>query len=407
MSRRDILGRVVNLSRRHGYVYSSGHLRPSMGVKGCFDYGPLGVELKRNLLNEWWSEMVSSQEHVVGVDNATFQSSTVAQSSSSPGQNGTSTSQHNLSVRLHEGNGEACLQSSLHDGLFSHYFNTLCLLNRRLPFGLAQVGPCFNRSSSSQEHDTFIFNGLQTSEMSMQFFSTPKTSNLSFNTWHRDRLSWWRKFAGIPSDFTATDIKTTGHVQSTEIQYKFPWGVDTIERISNHGSVPVEQMQASFKTDMQGKDGRKSVIPHMIETTASLEGGLLAYLVDGYQEKQRTDTRGQSVSREILRLHLRLAPLKVIVLPLRGTKELRELSDYLGKEFRKAGVNVRSIVEVSPSLENYYTMFDEMGVPFTILLNENTLKSGILRVRQRDTTLMQQLHITEVRDMILRHLEAD
>nr|XP_054762782.1 DNA polymerase subunit gamma-2, mitochondrial-like [Lytechinus pictus] len=405
MSSRDVLGRVISLSSRHGYVYSSGQLRPTIGIKGCFDYGPLGVELRRNLVNEWWSEMVSSQEHVVGVENSVLQGSRATQISPSPGHSGTTS--HHLNVRFHDDEEEAWLQSSLHDGLFSHYFNTLCLLNRRLPFGLAQVGPCFNRPSASQGIDTFIFNGLQTSEMSMQFFSTPKTSNLWFNTWHRDRLSWWRKFAGIPSDFTATDITTSEHVQSAEIQYKFPWGVDTIERISNHGSVPVEQMQDLFKTDMQGKDGRKSVIPHTIETSASLEGGLLSYLVDGYQEKQRTDTRGQSVSREILRLHLRLAPLKVIILPLRGTKELRELSDYLGKEFRKASINVRSIIEVSPSLENYYTMFDEMGVPFTILLNENTLKSGILRVRNRDTTLMQQLHITEVRDMILRHLEAD
>ncbi|XP_072168000.1 DNA polymerase subunit gamma-2, mitochondrial-like [Diadema setosum] len=412
MGKEDILKRIISLSSRHGYIYGSKQLNPA-GVGSCYDYGPLGVELRSNLINEWWTEIVRSREHIVGVQNAILQRmpSIDRQENLHDNVDG-SPLFPSLQVRCVEPGekveGETCLQRDLHQGTFAHFSNTLSLLHRRLPFGLAQIGPCFrSRPSSDGDSSRFIFSAVERTEMALHFFSTPKTSTLWFDTWQKERLLWWRKFAGVPSGFTATDIKTAGHVQWAEIQFTFPWGVDTIERIANHGSTPVERLQAESKADLQGKDGRKMVIPHLIETTSSLEAGLLALLLDAYQEKSRTDTRGKAVVREILRLHLRLAPLKVVVLPLRGTRELRELCDYLGKEFRKAGINIRCILEMAPSLENYYTMFDEMGVPFTILLNENTVKTGIVRVRNRDTTLMQQLHITEVRGMIQRHLEAD
>ncbi|XP_022089384.1 DNA polymerase subunit gamma-2, mitochondrial-like isoform X2 [Acanthaster planci] len=297
------------------------------------------------------------------------------------------------------------------NGSLAQYHNTLQLVNRRLPFGHAQIGKCFKQTNLSDQladenEDRYIFNVPEFTQMMVQFFCSPRTADRWMIDWQRDRLQWWRKFSGAPSSFQMSETKQSDLLRTTNIQFQFPWGMETIERISNRGSSELEIPQREKGQDMHGRDGRKSVLPQVIEMVCGLERGILALLLDSYQEKEKIYTKAQINQRQVLRLHVRLAPIKVAVLPIKGTKEIVEVCDYLAKELRKQNISCHRVNELSPAIGHNVSRFDEMGIPFVVLLSENTLKTGMVRLRHRDTTVMQQLHITEVRETFQNHLEA-
>ncbi|XP_071797022.1 DNA polymerase subunit gamma-2, mitochondrial-like [Asterias amurensis] len=418
----NLLQKLMTLCSHHGYIYQSADLMRS-GVKGCYDYGPMGSALRRNILNEWWTSVVLSEESMFGVDSSQLQTTHDTNSANNLAVEFNRSPLHdptNQDTRLQEtpkdesrtsakmGEKVDCvLRNAYFQGTFSHYYNTLRLNNGRLPFGLAQLGRCFRRLHQSEntnrpDENKFIFDLPEFTQMTAQFYCSPKTADRCMIDWQRDRLQWWRKFSGAPSSFQMSETKQSDTLRTTDIQFHFPWGVDTIERISNRGGSDLEQLQHETGEDLQGRDGRKMVLPHVIEMVGGLERGMMALLLDAFQEKEKRDDL-----KRILRLHVKLAPVKAAVLPIRGTKELTELCEYLARELRKKSISCHRVGEVSPVISQHLTRFDEMGVPFVILLNENTLKTGVVRLRYRDTSVMQQLHITEVKECIERHLEAE
>ncbi|XP_038064582.1 DNA polymerase subunit gamma-2, mitochondrial-like isoform X2 [Patiria miniata] len=413
-----LLQKLIGLCSRYGYIHPSCDLGRS-GVKGCYDYGPLGTLLRRNIQNEWWTSVVSSQEDMFGIESSQLQQTSIRNTNQSENSSDDINDHRRLSVipssdemQTQGENLNWTLRDSLNQGTISQYYNTLQLVSRRLPFGLAQIGQCFRRTGQSEsltddDHDRYIFDLPEFTQMTAQFYCSPKTADRWMIDWQRDRIQWWRKFSGAPSSFQMSETKQSELLRTTDIQFQFPWGVETIERISNRGSGELERLQKETGVDFHGREGRKNVLPQVVEMACGLERGILALLLDAYQEKERTDSKGQKINhRMVLRLHVKLAPIKVAVLPIKGTKEIIEICEYLAKELRKGSISCHRVNELGPVIGQHVARFDEMGIPFVVLLSDKTLKTGVVRMRHRDTMITQQLHITEVRETIERHLEA-
>ncbi|XP_077980683.1 DNA polymerase subunit gamma-2, mitochondrial-like [Glandiceps talaboti] len=399
------LEKLISLCSRHGFVYSTAEI-PGKILAGSYVYGPLGTELRRNLQQQWWTSMVTSQDLIYGVDSSQLiydksGGDNGMLSISNPYQNNSANDQSSTA-----GDYQLYLQSSCHKGILYQYPAALKLLSYKLPFGLAEIGHCFRKNINNDNMDKFILNLPEFTQMSMQFFSPAKIATKWMDTWQRQRIIWWRKFAGNSSKFHLTDIKQSESQQTVEVQYEFPWGVDSIERITNRGDADLLELQKETGISVQGKFGRRTVTPVVIETTAGLDRGILAYLLDAHQEKERSD-KGKLRTRQLLRFHTRIAPFKVAVVPVKNTRDLREISEHLARDLRKAGVNTLYVCEPQTSLEQQFIRFDEMGVPFTVVINEKTLKNGIIAMRNRDTTLKEQLHITEVTTLLLRNLAVE
>ncbi|XP_035694760.1 DNA polymerase subunit gamma-2, mitochondrial-like isoform X2 [Branchiostoma floridae] len=358
----SVLEALVRLCKAHGYVYAV-----ETAGQTVYNFGPLGAELRRNLLAEWWQSIVTTQDNVFGIENALYKSL--------PAQD---------AHRLYGETVEEAMQTvrpqfsqSLHHGVLSHYHSSLQLLNNKLPFGLAEVGRCFARTAAHEER--FLYSAREMTAMSMLFFVPPKKSGAWFDLYQRQRMQWWRKFASSPSSFSVVDTETDMTYPTVNIQFTFPWGVDTVERISLRYDSDLLDLEKKTGLSYQGKDGRKTVVPHVLEMETYLERACLTYLLDGLT---------QINSRQMLRLHCRLAPYKVAVLPGRGTEsQLREITDYIARDLRTAGIPCWYSADPQHSNEQQHARYDEMGVPFSVAVNENTIKTGITLVRNRDTTV--------------------
>ncbi|XP_066291138.1 DNA polymerase subunit gamma-2, mitochondrial-like isoform X1 [Branchiostoma lanceolatum] len=376
---------LVALCKAHGYVYAV----ETAGAT-VYNFGSLGAELRRNLQAEWWQSMVTTQDNVFGIENAICQSS--PQDAHRPS---------NEAVEEAMQTGYYHCPQSLQHGVLSHYHSSLQLLNNKLPFGLAEMGRCFPRTAAEEER--FLYSAREMTAMSMLFFVPPKKSGVWFDLYQRQRMQWWRKFASSPSSFSVVDTSDADNTYPmVNIQFAFPWGVDTVERIALRDDSDLLDLERKTGMSCQGKDGRKTVVPHVVEMETYLEWACLAYLLDGLTEVKRTET-----VQKILRLHCRLAPYKVAVLPGRGTEsQLREITDYIARDLRTAGIPCWYSADPQCSNEQQYTWYDEMGVPFSVAVNENTIKTGITLVRNRDTTIKEQVHISQLQLMLLRYMQA-
>ncbi|XP_071954103.1 DNA polymerase subunit gamma-2, mitochondrial-like [Antedon mediterranea] len=393
---KDQLRKVLALCKYHGIFQQANQLTSSI-VTGCYDYGPLGSDIKRNIENEWWQSVVTAKEYMFGVECASLHGTR-------PG------SIHQVKVApLQSDNSEpntphenSFVQSSFSNSLCRHYPQTLQLVNKKLPFGIANVGRCY-QTVDSTDSSKIIYRMPEFTEMSVNFFTPPKESSQWLYSWQKERLQWWRKFSGTPSLFS---VSVQEDAKAADIMFQFPWGVEVIERIANRGSKILEDIYKDTKKNIQGKFKKRFVTPNIIEIVAGLDAGVFAYLVEAVQQKQIKDSNGKTISRKILRLHRRLAPIKVAVVPSKPDREIKELAEYLSKEFCQAGIKVFHIGETPISLDKEFFRFDEMGIPFIVVIDKETLKTGVTEIRNRDTTLKQQVHITGVKDIIQKHLNA-
>lgn len=341
--------------------------------------------------------MVTQQQHVVGIEKSPSFKEEISSPPDTSGNSNDDTTQdnpHTSFLESHPTAGEGPVSSDI----LLHYENLLQLSERKLPVGLAQV--VFSSRKREFNPDRFIFQPHMCTYLSLYFFCAPKDASRWQDSWHRVRLQWWRKFSGTPSAFSSTDVKSENGKQIVEVKYPFPWGEDVIERVTNYGSKPIEELEEKRKSFLKGKDGRKLVLPHVITSVGILEGGMLAYLLEAYQSAIVPSQKGKR-RRQFMRLNTSLCPVKVAIVKMEETDEIQEVSDILAKEFRTADINVLQVVSMasSPSAKAFERL-DQMGVPFAVLLSDTTVKSGVVKIRNRDTTLLQEMHISQVRQIL-------
>ncbi|CAJ1053647.1 DNA polymerase subunit gamma-2%2C mitochondrial isoform X4 [Xyrichtys novacula] len=297
------------------------------------------------------------------------------------------------------------IQSSFSTGALEQLVPSLELVNRKLPFGLAETGQCFQPSNGS---------GCPTevTQTSLVWFCSARTSSQWLDHWTRQRLKWWRKFALSPSNFSSSDVPVEemdeGMSRGVRIIYSFPWGQEPLETLWNRGDNELLQVHKGAKSKLQCRDGRKS-IPHVVSVTANMDRGVMAFLSNSLQQLKKGDSKQKLQQRMVLKLHPGLAPIKVALDIGRGaTVELRQICEKLLQEFMEAKISTwPGYLETLPtSVEQLNAKYDEMGVLFSVVVSENTLESGLLQVRSRDTTIKEIMHISEVKKFLSRYISA-
>ncbi|XP_031208086.1 DNA polymerase subunit gamma-2, mitochondrial isoform X3 [Mastomys coucha] len=329
---------LVDLCRRRHFLSGTApQLSTAALLSGCHSgFGPLGVELRKNLASQWWSSMVVFREQVFAVDS------------------------------LHQQPG------------------------------------------SSQPGDSAFRVGEKT-EASLVWFTPTRTSSQWLDFWLRHRLLWWRKFAMSPSNFSSADCQDESGRKGSKLYYSFPWGKEPVETLWNLGDQELLNMYPGNVSAIQGRDGRKNVVPCVLSVSGDLDLGTLAYLYDSFQLAENSFARKKSLQRKVLKLHPCLAPIKVALDVGKGPMvELRQVCQGLLNELLENGISVWPGYSetVHSSLEQLHSKYDEMSILFTVLITETTLENGLIQLRSRDTTMKEMMHISKLRDFLVRYLAS-
>ncbi|OCT60848.1 hypothetical protein XELAEV_18046870mg [Xenopus laevis] len=328
------------------------HRRDCVWCSKCHILGPLGVELKRNLVSQWWNSVVLYREQVLGIDTLHHLAICTHHLKELP--------RDQLDTWLEDPAGElGVLRHELLYGSLLEYVPSMELLNKKLLFGLAEIGKCFHSVQKEGSKGTVHPRIGERTVAFLVWFSSPKSSGQWQEYWLRQRLQWWQKglmLGESPSGFRCNDFQDEQGGKRYMIQYEFPWGRETIETLCNLDDSALLQMHSGCTTKLQ--------VAYFID--GDLDRGILAYLSDALQQMEGPPLRGQYHQREILKLHPTL----------------------------------------HGSLEQRYTKYDEMGVLFTVLVIESMLENGLIQVYSRDTTLKETIHVSKVKDFLVRYIAA-
>uniref|UniRef100_A0A5F9CG00 DNA polymerase subunit gamma-2 n=1 Tax=Oryctolagus cuniculus TaxID=9986 RepID=A0A5F9CG00_RABIT len=389
-------------------------------LSGCHPgFGPLGVELRKNLAAEWWSSVVAFREQVFPVD--------ARHQEPGPGPPGRGAlrlvpatlreilqdkelSKEELVAFLENLlSASGKLRDSLLHGALEHYVSGLDLVNKRLPYGLAQIGVCFHPVADTEQIPAGTKRLGEKTEASLVWFTSARTSSQWLDFWLRHRLLWWRKFATSPSNFSSSDCQDEKGRKGSKLYYSFPWGKEPIETLWNLGDEELLHMYPGDVSKLHGRDGRKNVVPCVLSVSGDLDRGVLAYLHDSFQLTENSFTRRKHLHRKVLKLHPCLTPIKVALDVGRGpTVELRQVCQGLFKELLESGISVWPgyLETVQSSLEQLYSKYDEMGILFTVLLTESTLENGLVHLRSRDTTMREMMHVSKLKDFLIKYISS-
>ncbi|XP_038632410.1 DNA polymerase subunit gamma-2, mitochondrial isoform X2 [Scyliorhinus canicula] len=389
-------------------------------INGWYNYGHLGMELKKNLASEWWDSVVLSKEQVFGVmtphtlmgsqcsDNRSV--SLIETAALKVLLNNNDLTKEEIVALLKDSLEESIiLRSNLLQGAIQEYTRSLNLVNRKLPFGLAEIGVCYQPFPIGK-YPT-VCNAVRTRELDMAslvWFSSPRTSGQWLDYWVRQRLLWWRKFAKNPSSFTAGDFQDIDGTKGSALYFSFPWGKEPIEKLLNLGDKELVLEHHGNKTNLKGRDGRKTVVPHVLSVSGNLDRGVMAFLFDSLQLTEKVDSKLRDNQKKVLKLHPGLAPVKVGLEMGKGpTVELRQVCEGLFREMLEKRITVWPgyLETMHTSLEHLIMKYDEMGVIFTIVINDTTLESGLVQLRNRDTAMKELAHISEVRDFLTKYIQ--
>ncbi|KAK7112094.1 DNA polymerase subunit gamma-2, mitochondrial-like isoform X2 [Littorina saxatilis] len=398
--------RFLQLLVNRGFVEES-LININGSQKKLFRFGPLGSLLRRNILKQWWDAVVLEQPNAFCVENTPL---VPVDELLMPDK---------TSEKLHLLKGTS-LRSSLSHDCSAAYLSALKLTNGQLPVSVASSGQCFHGTAdeigSNADGDKLLKNGLSETQLLLQNYSPPVNVAQVFDYWLRSRLRWWRQFSSNPSKFnssTSSDSKSKTSEESSSqaaINYSFPWGAEAVETICNHGDIAVRQLEATSGVSHQGKYHQKTFYPHLIECQTSIEQCMAVFLTDAYREhevKRKGATKNQEDVRLALHLHPLLSPYQV-TMSVTGSRlrEVRVLAEHVAKELRDAGISVFTSPPNSDSMESQYRRNDELGVPYTVVMSDQTLDTGVITVRGRDTRLKQQQHVSKLQSILLQSIGA-
>lgn len=405
--------------RRHFVSGTKQQISRDALLSGCHSgFGPLGLELRKNLATEWWSSVVVFREQVFPVDALHVESGPSLPGDSDFRLVSAETLREILQDKelskeqlvsflenLLKTSGK--LRENLLHGALEHYVNCLDLVNKRLPYGLAQIGVCFH-PASKQTADG-VKRMSEKTEASLVWFTSTRTASQWLDFWLRHRLLWWRKFAVSPSNFSSSDCQDEEGRRGNRVYYHFPWGKEPIETLWNLGEQELLRMYPGNVSQLHGRDGRKNVVPSVLSINGDLDRGMLAYLYDSFQLTENSFTRKKNLHRKVLKLHPCLAPIKVALDVGRGPAvELRQVCQGLFNELLENGISVWPgyLETAQSSLEQLYSKYDEMGILFTVLITEATLENGLIQLRSRDTTMKEMMHVSKVKDFLAKYISS-
>ena len=299
-------------------------------------------------------------------------------------------------------NSAVYLRPETAQAMFVQFLNCQQSMSMKIPFGIAQMGKSF-RNEITVEH--FIFRSCEFEQMEMEFFVEPGSQKEWLENWRDIRMEWWKSFANHPEKFRyrSHEKDELAHYADAcyDIEYEYPWGFDELEGVASrtdydlnkhaeHSGAKLSYFDQQKQDPETGKNGWRYT-PYVIEPAAGATRGLLVYLLDAYHEETVPDADGNESSRVVLKLHSRLAPIKVAVLPLVKKDGLPEIAREMVSNFFKAGINAR--YDEQHSIGKRYRRHDEAGTPYCITIDGQTREDRTITIRNRDT--MEQERITQ------------
>jgi len=422
--------KIVSLCRRRGFIFPSSEIYG--GLSSCWDYGPLGVELKRNIKQAWWRAVVQERDDMVGLDASilmhpqTWEASghlkgfadplveckschlrwrsEDLQGDSCPSCGGELTEPHlfNLMFKtfigpIEEQASVVYLRPETAQGMFVNFENVVNTTRKRLPFGIAQIGKAFRNEVTT---GNFIFRCREFEQMEIEFFVRPETDKQWFDYWIEERINWYVKL-GIKRE----NLRLRQHTEEElahyarecyDIDYLYPMGWAELEGIANRGDFDLVQHASSSGKSLtyHDEETKQHIIPYIIEPSAGVDRTALALLCDAYGEEQ---VEGET--RVLLHFHPDLAPIKVAVLPLSRRESLVSLTKQIYADLRQHWmVNY----DDAQSIGRRYRRQDEIGTPFCVTVDFQSLEDNQATIRERDSMNQIRVPIAELR----RTLEA-
>lgn len=482
----DVMAALVGLSKRRGFIFQSSEIYG--GLNGCWDYGPLGVELLNNLKQSWWRAMTyrpdiegldasilmhpkvweasghvasfsdpmvdcksckaryrldvlleelslknkkkvlralfpgefEGQQKDAQIEDAfsarmadeQIAARAIAEQVTCPGcgqASFTEARQFNLMFKTHVGpledsNAVVYLRPETAQGIFVNFLNVLNSSRQKLPFGIAQIGKAFRNEINTRN---FLFRTREFEQMEMQYFVKPGEEDHWFEYWREKRMNWFVGLGVKPEQLQWHKHEKLAHYAKAacDIEYRFPFGWGEVEGIHSRTDFDLSRHQEFSGKGIQYFDDqtRERFVPYVIETSVGASRSLMAFLCNAYHEEMAPTADGKEESRTVMRFHPTLAPMKAAVLPLVNRDGMPEIAQKLTDDLQK---HYRVFFDNAGAIGRRYRRQDEIGTPFCITVDSQTLDDQTVTVRERDTMNQKRIALAEVKSYLTEQLTS-
>jgi len=438
-----LMEKIVSLCKRRGFIFHSSEIYGGFG--SCYDFGPLGVEMKNNIKKIWWNEMIKNHDNIVGLDAGILMSPKIWEASGHltagfadelieckeckrrfkkeqikkncsycNSEKLTLPRKFNLMMKTFIGPVEqettpTYLRAETCQGIYVNFENVLNSMRLKIPFGIAQIGKSFRNEITPGE---FILRMREFEQMEMQWFCHPKEANKFFNYWKKERIKWYLNLGIKKENLKSVEVskKERAHYakRQVDIEYRFPFGWREIEGIHNRGDWDLSNHSKHSGKDLRYYDEKtkERYFPYIIETSIGVERSFLTFFCDAYQEiiGGRTKTTKSTKEVEILlKLNKKISPIKIAILPLirnkielvKKAKEVYQLlKPYFTCQYDEIG-----------SIGRRYRRQDEIGTIYSLTLDFESLKNNDLTIRDRDTMSQERVKIKDLIKILKEKLE--
>ena len=435
------LSTIVSLAKRRGFVFPSSEIYG--GIGSSWDYGPLGVELKRNVKEAWWHAMVYEHDDVVGLDSAIIQNPAVWLASGHAANftdplvecnvchkryradqiddptkcpdDGAPLSEprmFNLMFKtfvgpVEDSANQVWLRPETAQGIFINFDNVQKATRSKLPFGIAQIGKSFRNEITP---GNFIFRTREFEQMEMEFFVRPGDDDRWHEHWIQERFAWY-KALGISEERLRLRVHEPDELAhyakaTSDIEYLFPWGWGELEGIANRTDFDLSQHEASSGKGMKYFDQElnEHYFPYVIEPAAGVDRAALTFMIDAYDEEMAPTGDGKEETRVVMRFHPDIAPVQVAVLPLSRNEKLTPTAREVLAQARRS---FRTQYDDAQSIGRRYRRQDEIGTPLCITVDFQTVEDDqAVTIRNRDSMQQVRVPITGMSNAIRNELRA-
>lgn len=438
----DLMEKIISLAKRRGFIFPGSEIYG--GLANSWDYGPLGVELKKNIMDAWWKRFVTSRPDMVGLDAAIIMNPRIwgasghlkefsdplveckkchnrfradqidinaACANCGAKKQFTEPANFNLMFKTFLGVTEstadtAYLRGELAQGMFVDFKLVAETSRKRVPFGIASQGKCFRNEITP---GNFIFRTREFNLMEFEYFTHPDEWEKHFEYWLSE-MKDWLKFCGVKESnlvFKEIEEGERAHYskRTVDVEYKYPFGQKELYGIAYRGDFDLKNHMKASGADLSYSDPTtgKKYIPHVVEPTFGVDRTVLVTMLEAYYEEEApTSEEGESATRVVMKLPLALAPIKAAVLPLSKKEEMTSIAEPLAVELRKS---FAVDYDETQSIGKRYRRQDEIGTPFCITVDFETPDDQKVTVRDRDTMAQERVVIAELKDYLLDKLD--
>ena len=430
------MDKILSLSKRRGFVFQSSEIYGGLG--STWDYGPLGVELKRNVKEAWWRSVIAERDDMVGLDAAILMHPQVwvasghVENFADPlvecrscnlrfrsddlttercpecGGEFTDPRLFNLMFKTFMGPvedtaNEVYMRPETAQGIFVNFPNVVNSTRKKLPFGIGQIGKAFRNEITP---GNFTFRTREFEQMEVEYFVKPGTDTQWLHKWVEERFDWYLAYGIRPENLRlrqhADDELAHYAKDCYDIEYRFPWGWAELEGIANRTDFDLRQHSEASGQDLKyfddaAEDGDDRYFPYVIEPSGGVDRATLAFWLDAYDEEPDGDT-----VRTVLHLHRKLAPVTVATLPLSRNDKLVPAAREVYNQLRK---NFNAQYDDAQSIGRRYRRQDEIGTPYCVTVDFDTLEDHGVTIRERDSMHQMRIPIAQLVDVLKDKLE--